>query len=136
MRVFLDANVLFSAANAGSQMDQLVQEMLGIFEIITSDYASDEALRNIHRKRREWAAGFERLLKQLRIVLSIDQPSLRLIAEKDRPILATALKHRCDYLVTGDKRDFGHLFGVSIEGLTILTPVEMARVCEGKVGEQ
>ena len=32
----------------------------------------------------------------------------------------------CDFLVTGDKRNFGHLFGVSVEGVTILSPAQLA----------
>ena len=50
------------------------------------------------------------------------------IPSKDRPILATAILQGCDYLVTGDKRDFGHLFGQVVGGVEIVTPLMMEDV--------
>jgi hypothetical protein len=46
--------------------------------------------------------------------------------EKDRPILASAIAGECAYLVTGDRKDFGHLFGQTIEGVCILPPSDIA----------
>jgi hypothetical protein len=35
-------------------------------------------------------------------------------------ILASAILEKCDYLVTGDKRDFGHLYNQTVSGITIV----------------
>ncbi len=43
------------------------------------------------------------------------------LADKDRPILCGAIAARADYLLTGDKRDFGHLFGRTISGVKIVS---------------
>jgi hypothetical protein len=40
---------------------------------------------------------------------------------KDQPILLAAIS-RADYLLTGDARHFGHLYGKRIEGLLVLRP--------------
>jgi uncharacterized protein len=41
---------------------------------------------------------------------------------KDAPILAAAVYARAELLVTGDRRDFGHLFGRGPHGTRIVTP--------------
>lgn len=61
------------------------------------------------------------------VVPGIDQPVKVELAPKDRPILATVIKERCDFLLTGDKRDFGRLFGCAVEGVTVLTPLLLAK---------
>jgi predicted nucleic acid-binding protein len=46
------------------------------------------------------------------------------LAAKDAPVLAAALQGKVDIFVTGDRRDFGHLFGRVLEGVKILTPAD------------
>ena len=41
---------------------------------------------------------------------------------KDAPIMAAAVVCAANILVTGDRRDFGHLFGQSIEGVRVMSP--------------
>jgi predicted nucleic acid-binding protein len=41
---------------------------------------------------------------------------------KDAPILAAAVHAQADLLVTGDSRDFGHLFGHTLRGTRVATP--------------
>lgn len=43
MRVFLDANALFSASNAGSNIARLVDWLLAEATAVTSDLAREEA---------------------------------------------------------------------------------------------
>lgn len=43
------------------------------------------------------------------------------LADKDRPILCGAISGSADYLLTGDKRDFGHLFGKTVRGVKIVS---------------
>ena len=42
---------------------------------------------------------------------------------KDQPILLAAIYGKADYLLTGDVRHFGHLYGKRIEGVRVLRPV-------------
>ena len=49
------------------------------------------------------------------------------IATKDAPILAAAVDCRCDWLVTGDRRDFGPLFGSTQLGVLVGPPSEALR---------
>ncbi|KAF0215693.1 MAG: putative nucleic acid-binding protein contains PIN [Geobacteraceae bacterium] len=53
---------------------------------------------------------------------------------KDAPIMAAASACGADILVTGDRRDFGHLLGKTDEGTTVMTPRDTVRLLlEGKV---
>lgn len=88
--------------------------------LITSHYAYDEAERNLSAKRPQWVenfydftAGMQRAGgHKLDIAISLN--------EKDKPILASAILEKCDYLLTGDKRDFGHLYNQTVSGVTIV----------------
>lgn len=40
----------------------------------------------------------------------------------DRPILAAAIHGHATHLLTGDKRDFGHLMGIKVEGVMVMLP--------------
>lgn len=42
------------------------------------------------------------------------------LVEKDRPILGAAIAYGCDFLLTGDKKDFGHLYEKNIAGVTVV----------------
>ena len=69
MRVFLDANVLFSASNAESNIARLIARLiawLGEREtVVTSDLAVEEARKNLQLKRTAWLSTFEALLREV-----------------------------------------------------------------------
>ena len=127
MRVFCDANVLFSAANAASPLYGLIRLAGERHTLVTSTLALLEAQRNIAMKRPTWAATLAALVQTIEVVPSLDAVVPAAIADKDRPILATAIHSGCDLLVTGDRRHFGHLFGQVTGGLTIVSPRDLAK---------
>ena len=127
MRVFLDANVVFSAANAKSNIAKLVDLVVSDHTAVTSYFALEEARRNVQRKRPAWSAGFAALAPRLERVPSVlfDLPVE--LEEKDRPILCTAIRSRCELLATGDSKHFGHLYDHTLEGVTIVSVLGLAR---------
>lgn len=132
MKIFLDANILFSAAKQDSAMSRFVKYLIQNHTVITSDYAQQEAYRNIVAKREEWQLGYKQILKLIEVVSGVDRQMQVEIADKDRPILATAIAQKCDYLITGDKRDFGHLFGHVVDDVKIATPLMMEEVLKSR----
>jgi hypothetical protein len=46
------------------------------------------------------------------------------LADKDAPIMAAAVDFGADIPVTGDRRDFGHLFGLEVDGVLVLDPTD------------
>lgn len=121
IRVFLDANILFSAAYR--QTNGIIRLWrLPEVRLVTSVYARTEAERNIALKRSEAAERLSQLASQIEI--SAASASLRTdhqLADKDRPILEAALGSGCSVLLTGDMAHFGHLVGETVEGVRILT---------------
>lgn len=122
--VFLDANVLFSAAyREGAGLLRLWR--LERIEILTSAYAAEEARRNLEDA--EARGRLEALLERIRIAPESGEGSLPSgiqIAEKDRPILRSAIAAGVTHLLTGDLKDFGRFFGKRVRGVLIQTPAE------------
>lgn len=110
-RVFLDANVLFTAAHNENGKAALVIDLgkRGRFGLLTSEYAIAEAIHNLVIKSPESVAAFDGLLRHFEVVnpaLSIPCPIE--LAQKDQPIFVAAMTGRAIHLLTGDLRDFGH----------------------------
>ena len=128
MRIFLDANVLFSASNQSSHIAELIYLILERHEPVTSDLALEEARRNIQAKRPHWMNAFIQLSEKVTTVPTriMDLPVS--IADKDAPILASAIQSKCNYLVTGDKKHFGHLYYQVVEGLEVVSIIRMAEI--------
>lgn len=106
LRVFLDANVLFSAAlKQTSRLRQFWQIRNAI--LMTSIYVADEARRNCVNA--DHLARLEALLEQTHFVSDAPHPTLpgRInLPAKDAPVLAAAMQAGADYLITGDRRHF------------------------------
>jgi predicted nucleic acid-binding protein len=125
-RIFLDANVLYSAAYLErSGLARLW--MLDDVELLSSAYAIEEARRNLAMDRHEALVRLNRLVKTIR---TIDAPQGLKFREnvrldpKDQPILLAAIHGKTDYLLTGDVRHFRHLYGKRIDGVIVLRPAQ------------
>ena len=121
--VFLDANVLFSAAyRPDSHLAKLCR--LADTKLITSAYAVDEARRNLRKP--EHRAALESLMAGIVIVAESMGPPREAVypevAAKDQPILRAAVAARATHLVTGDTRHFGPFYGKTLAEVTILPP--------------
>jgi len=125
-RVFLDVNVLFSAAyRSAAGLLQLWK--LRDVTLCSSRYALEEARINLteNDQRRRLTRLSEKL--QLFEAAQRDAPRGISLPEKDSPILLAAIEARCTHLLTGDVRHFGPYFGKKIEGVAILLPGEYLR---------
>lgn len=133
MRVFLDANVLFSAAKSDGAVRELLHLLLQAgHECWVDDYVVFEARHNLRMKGPEALKAFEALLMRLR-VSSARMPSVALkevdwLPEKDRPVLAAAIRLRCEALVTGDRTHFGPGYGKRFGGVVIHSPRSFAEL--------
>ena len=131
MRVFLDANVLFSAAKSDGAVRELLRLLLQArHECCADEYVAFEARRNLQNKGAEALAAFEALLGRLRIspaqAIGGAAKELDWLPEKDRPVLAAAIRLRCDVLITGDRSHFGPGYGKVFGGVTIHSPRTLA----------
>lgn len=128
MRVFLDANVLFSASYAGCNIARLVEWLARDATAVTSDLARAEARRNLELKRPAWVPEFDRRIASIEIVASVQFELPVALDPVDRPLLCAAIRSRCTHFATGDRRDFGHLFGVVVSGVAVIPLLRLAEL--------
>ena len=129
MRLFLDANILFTAAHNSNGKAALVMELgqAGLWQVASSAYAVEEARRNITRKYPDCLERLETLARDLRLASATREsecpPGL---PAKDCPIYQAALACRADVLLTGDIGDFGFLMNdrEKADGLLVQTVAE------------
>lgn len=127
-RLFLDANVLFSAAYRDDAGVARLWSLDGPV-LSTSSYAIEEAERNL--SARQQTRRLKRLVQALHIVETTTVPdSVRegiTLPEKDWPILGGALAADSTHLITGDLRHFDRYFQKRIAGILILPPAHYLR---------
>lgn len=133
MRIFLDANILFSAARTKSgAVAELIDWLLAeAHELVASDYVLLEARRNLELQHEARAlAAFDAFARRI-VVVAQPAPrsgmsALERLPEKDRPVLAAAISSRSAVLLTGDRRHFGPFFGKRLAGVLVHSPASLA----------
>lgn len=134
MRIFLDANVLFSAAQSDGAVRRLVYLLHTEGHALVADvYVATEAQRNLAAKAGPGAAAYlDALLSKIELNGASAHAAVKSIAdwlpEKDRPVLLAAIACRCQALVTGDRSHFGAGYGQTFNGVTIYSPAQLARL--------
>ncbi len=126
MKIFLDANILFSGSVSESKIAKLIGIIRQYGECATNLYAIEEARKNIERKKYGSIQGLESLLADITVgnELVLDVPVK--LKSKDIPILGGAIALSCTHLLTGDKRDFGFLYGKQVENVQVVSPKLLA----------
>lgn len=133
MRIFLDANILFSAAKTDGLMRALLGRLRKSGHVLCSDaFVEAEAIRNLERKGPEALSALQDLL------VDIERHPFRrhilrkgpgdVLPDKDRPVLAAAVGLGCDVLLTGDRTHFGKLFGMTIDGVAVHSPQSLTEL--------
>lgn len=128
VRVFLDANVLFSAAYRENAGLAVLWELRGT-QLLTSAYAVQEAAANLREESQQSRLRYFANLVELADsgarmdrIAGIDLP------DKDRPILAAAVEAKANYLLTGDIQHFGKYFGKIVCGVRVERPAEFLKL--------
>ena len=124
-RLFLDANVLFSAAyrpEAGVARLWQVSDAV----LLTSTYVVEEARRNLADASQR--TRLEVLLEKVEVgeamMLPPDLRGKINLPEKDWPVLGGAAAAGATHLITGDLRHFGAYFGEKVLGVLVLKPAD------------
>ena len=130
MKLFLDANVLFTAAHNPSGKAAFVIELAGDghWEVVTSGYAIEEARRNLEAKFSDAVDALDAVSEGIGVVASIlDDACPIALPEKDEPIFLAAVAAGCTHLLTGDLKDFGPFMNTPkrTSGVIIQTVAEL-----------
>jgi predicted nucleic acid-binding protein len=133
VRIFLDANVLFSAAKTDGAIRRLLQLLrAGGHTLVADGFVVEEARRNLARKAT--GAPLEALDKLLTVIevaptgtgLPDAAAWLDWLPPKDRPVLAAAAKLGCAFLITGDRTPFESGYGKTFAGVLVVSPTMAA----------
>lgn len=119
----MDANILISATYSELSRFWDFWRMKNVHPV-ASAYTVGEARRNLLPFQH---GRFEQLLAQTELHADPEVCALPAgiqLVEKDRPILAAAIHAHADYLVTGDKHHFKHLYGETISGVCVISPAD------------
>jgi predicted nucleic acid-binding protein len=140
VRVFLDANILFSAAKSDGPVRALLRMLHdGGHQCCADAYVVVEATRNLEAKGPEALATLDALLLRVKVAPGIVTGRAPIEAdwlpEKDKPVLAAAMHLHCDALVTGDRTHFGRGYGRTFGGVVIHSPRSLGELLQagGKI---
>lgn len=126
MRVFLDANILFSAADSQSATRQLLDEVLDRAEAVTSQHTLEEARRNLQIKRPQHLGGLAAIQRRVTTTAAFDNQIQVELPQEDIPVVAGASGSGCSHLWTSDRRHFGQYYGKKIGGILVVSSIMLA----------
>ncbi len=134
VRVFLDSNVILSGLLSDKGAPRILLDLLSLrlpFLIgSTGRYNLIEIKRNLKKKIPGLLSLYKAYLPKLNLkVIPLPRPEdvrdfSGQIAEKDVPVLVSALRSKADFLVTGDKQHFGKMKGLDKYPFHVVTPSE------------
>ena len=122
-RIFLDANVLFTAAHNPDGKASFIIELArtGNWKIFTSTYALEEAHRNLEIKFPECLERLRTITGKIEIVTTHrNHPCPMHLNDKDKVIFQAAVECNVTHLLTGDLKDFGRYMNQPEKTLDIL----------------
>ena len=130
-RLFLDANILFSAAYSSDSPLLKLWKLKKVL-LFSSAYALEEARRNLALLRPDSSGNLQRLTAKVHLVAA--PPPFRSPIEararhqKDLPTVLAAIEARATHLLTADKKHSRSLRGKTVEGVLVLTPGDYLRI--------
>jgi predicted nucleic acid-binding protein len=138
VRIFLDSNVILSGLISDRGAPRLILDLLSMelpgFVAVTGRYNIVEIERNIRKKAPKALPVYGEYFPKLRMEI-VAMPALAevakhsgLVADKDTPVLVSALKGKADFLVTGDKKHFGKVKVSGAVPFRIVNPTEFLEI--------
>jgi len=133
-RVFLDSNVILSGLFSETGPPRIILDIfcldLPMLHGMTGAFNLIEIERNLQKKMPAALPVYHEYFKKIRLEV-IPMPERALVqklsgstADKDLPVLASAILGKADYLVTGDKKDFSKSKLKGAYAFKVVTPAE------------
>jgi predicted nucleic acid-binding protein len=134
IKLFLDSNVIISGIISDKGPPRVILDLMCLHLVFLKGGTGQYNLMEIERNLKKiLPAALDVYLAylpvmDLEIVPLPSQSEIKkysgMIADKDLPVLASAILSRADYLVTGDKKDFGRIKGITTQPMKIVSPAE------------
>ncbi|GAB5046832.1 PIN domain-containing protein [Thermodesulfovibrio sp. TK110] len=133
-KVFIDSNILLAAIFTelkGSYPSLIINfGNSKFFELYISNLVEIEVRKNLLIKKPEKLPLLEEVLKYFHKLRDIYVPlnEIQNLPEADKIILSTAIYNKMDFFITGNTKDFKHLYGKKIIKTMILKPKEFFEI--------
>ena len=134
VKVFLDSNVILSGLLSERGAPRILLDLLSLrlpfLTGSTGRYNLIEIERNLKKKMPSLLVLYKAYLPKLNLkVIPLPRPEdvrgfSGQIAEKDIPVLISAIRSKADFLVTGDKQHFGKMREPGKYPIHVVTPSE------------
>ena len=134
VRVFLDSNVILSGLFSEIGPPRIILDLfcldLPMLHGLTGAYNLMEIERNLQKKMPAALPVYREYVAKIRLeAIPLPPPEMVLklsgaTADKDVPVLASAITGKADFLVTGDKKDFSRKKLKGQYSFRIVTPAE------------
>jgi predicted nucleic acid-binding protein len=135
IKIFLDSNVILSGLLSDKGAPRVILDILCLdmpfLKGVTGEYNLLEIERNIKKRLPAILDIYQSYLPKLRLEIvplpppEALKPYFGRIADKDAPVLASAVISGADYLVTGDKKDFDKFRDDASLPLKVVSPSEL-----------
>jgi putative PIN family toxin of toxin-antitoxin system len=146
VRVFLDSNVILSGLISDTGAPRLILDVLSMdipgLVAVTGRFNIVEIERNIRKKAPKVLPVYHEYFPKLGIEL-VPMPSQTdverrrgIIADKDTPVLVSAINGKADFLVTGDKKHFQKVRKADLSPLRIVSPSEFLEILASLLKEE
>jgi predicted nucleic acid-binding protein len=135
IKIFLDSNVILSGLLSDKGAPRVILDILCLdmpfLKGVTGEYNLFEIERNIRKRLPAILDIYQSYLPKLRLEIvplpppEALKPYFGRTADKDAPVLASAVISGADYLVTGDKKDFDKFWDDASLPLKVVSPSEL-----------
>ncbi|NVO00729.1 MAG: PIN domain-containing protein [Geobacteraceae bacterium] len=144
IRIFLDSNVIISGLLSDKGAPRIILDLLCLnlpnLRGLTGRYNLIEVERNLQRKLPLALPVFQNYFPRLNLEIvplpaPVElEPWAGVTAEKDIPVIVSAINGKADFLITGDHKDFGGLKSDKKIPCKIVTPTEFVNLVGGLLG--
>ncbi|MEI6422897.1 MAG: PIN domain-containing protein [Lentisphaerota bacterium] len=126
MKVFLDANILFSSSNPQSATRFLLDIILSKYEAVANEHVMEEARRNLKIKRSSQEKELIILCSKITLTSAFTMIQIPSLPDKDIPVISGAVGSKCTHLWTGDKKHFSNLYGKTVYSVKVVSSIMLA----------
>jgi len=137
--VFIDTNIWFSAFYKTGTCSQLITKLREKeITIAISELVLAEIINTFQKKLPQALSLVSEYLQFLKVLIFRNPEKhkmlmySKLVDKNDLPILVSAIENKCQYLITGNLKDFTIKKIKKVTNLKIVSPVEMMKIADGR----
>jgi len=137
--VFIDTNIWFSAFYKTGTCSQLITKLREKeITIAISELVLAEIINTFQKKLPQALSLVSEYLQFLKVLIFRNPEKhkmlmySKLVDKNDLPILVSVIENKCQYLITGNLKDFTIKKIKKVTNLKVVSPMEMMKIADGR----